>query len=182
MSSIELAHHDGSALYVDNQAPDLGDKLNVWARVPAAGGARQVYVRFIQDGEARFVEASLDRTSRDEQWWRANVELRNPVTGYRFLLRLASGGYRWLNGSGVHAHDVTDAEDFRPSPSRHRLLGPIARSSTRFLWTALPVREFAVTYLHGPYRPTGTRARLRTVARSPAGSFTAATSPALRRG
>lgn len=116
MSSIELAHHDGSALYVDNQAPDLGDKLNVWARVPAAGGARQVYVRFIQDGEARFVEASLDRTSRDEQWWRANVELRNPVTGYRFLLRLASGGYRWLNGSGVHAHDVTDAEDFRALP------------------------------------------------------------------
>jgi alpha-glucosidase len=113
MALLDRAHHDGSALYVDNQAPGLGDQVNVWARVPANAGARSVYVRVIQDGEPHFVEASVDRRSAGELWWRAQVGVRNPVTPYRFLLRLGDDSYRWLNGTGPHGHDVTDDEDFR---------------------------------------------------------------------
>ena len=38
--------------------------------------------------------------------------MHNPVTSYRFLLD-EPGGYRWLNGRGLHARDVPDAGDFR---------------------------------------------------------------------
>lgn len=32
---------------------------------------------------------------------------------YRWLLVGVPDGYQWLNGEGLHAHDVTDAADFR---------------------------------------------------------------------
>jgi alpha-glucosidase len=122
MAPVVGAHHDGSALYVDNQAPDLGDRVNVRVRVPASCGARHVYARVVHDGEPHFVEASGDGGSPAERWWRAEFEVRNPVTQYRFLLLLDDGGHRWLNGTGTHSHDVTDDEDFRlvtfpPPPS-----------------------------------------------------------------
>jgi alpha-glucosidase len=41
-------------------------------------------------------------------WWRAEVEVRNPVTRYRWLV-----DDRWLNTLGLAAHDVPDAYDFR---------------------------------------------------------------------
>ena len=107
------AHHDGSALYVDNQAPALGDRVGVRARIPANCGVRQVYVRFVRDGEPKFVEAVSEGGPLAERWWRAEFALCNPITPYRFLLRLEGGGYRWLNGTGIHGHDVTDDEDFR---------------------------------------------------------------------
>jgi alpha-glucosidase len=122
MAAIDRAHHDGSALYVDNQAPRLGDRVNVRARVPANAGVRQVFVRALVDGEPHFVQAAADEASSAERWWRAEVAVANPVTAYRFLLRLEGGGYRWLNGTGVHRHELTDDEDFRlvtfdPPPS-----------------------------------------------------------------
>jgi alpha-glucosidase len=113
MTLINGAHHDGSALYVDNQAPDLGDKVGLRARVLATVGVSNVYVRLLRDGEPQFVEAKPDGTANGECWWRAEVDLHNPVTSYRFLLRRERGGYSWLNGTGSHEHEVTDDEDFR---------------------------------------------------------------------
>ncbi len=40
----------------------------------------------------------------------------NPVTRYRFLLLDGEHGLSWLNGTGVHHRDVTDAADFRLVP------------------------------------------------------------------
>lgn len=113
MSLLQQAHHDGSALYVDNQAPALGEDVNLWARCPAGTGVTEVHVRAVEDGEPRFFAASVDRRDGTHTWWRAKVTAHSPVTGYRFLLRLSDGGYRWLNGTGPHRHDVTDDEDFR---------------------------------------------------------------------
>ena len=39
--------------------------------------------------------------------------MHNPLTSYRFLLAEGRSHPRWLNGSGVHRRDVTDAHDFR---------------------------------------------------------------------
>ena len=44
----------------------------------------------------------------------------NPVVNYRWLLDGVPGGYQWLNGEGLHAHDVTDAADFRLSAHPRR--------------------------------------------------------------
>ncbi|MER7888373.1 glycoside hydrolase family 13 protein [Micromonospora sp. NPDC094482] len=107
-----LAHHDGSALHVPEQEPSLGDTVDVFVRAPAGADVRQVHVRTTGDGEPRFTEAVVDRVDGDEVWWRAPVEVRNPVSNYRFLLT-GGRGHRWLNAAGVVGHDVPDHGDFK---------------------------------------------------------------------
>lgn len=106
-------HHDGSPLHVSDPEPALGDTVTVFLRAPAASAGSapgSVWVRSTPDGEPRFTPAVVDRTDPDGTvWWRADVEVRNPVTRYRWLL----DGTRWLNGLGVAGHDVPDAHDFR---------------------------------------------------------------------
>ncbi|WP_029287986.1 glycoside hydrolase family 13 protein [Cellulomonas sp. HZM] len=105
-------HHDGSELYVPRATPRLGDVVPVRLRVPAGGDERAVWVRTVRDGEPRMSLARLDHADAHERWYVADVLVHNPVTGYRFLLD-EPGGYRWVNGTGVHDRDVTDAADFR---------------------------------------------------------------------
>ncbi|MCX4386778.1 glycoside hydrolase family 13 protein [Micromonospora peucetia] len=107
-----LPHHDGSALYVPEQEPALGETIDVFVRVPAGAGVRQVHVRTTGDGEPRFTEAVVDRTDGGDVWWRVPVEARNPVSNYRFMLT-GSRGHRWLNAAGVAPHDVPDNGDFK---------------------------------------------------------------------
>jgi alpha-glucosidase len=109
MSVLREPHHDGSERYVSTPAPALGDTVTLFVRVGAGEGIRQVHVRTTPDGEPRFAAATVDRVAGGEVWWRAEVEVRNPVTNYRFLL----DGTRWLTAAGVVAHDLPDATDFR---------------------------------------------------------------------
>ena len=111
--SLDQPHHDGSRLYVENQAPQLGDRVEVLMRAPASSDLSHVYVRAVRDGEPYFIEASPDGGDATEAWWRAEVPVDNPVTNYRFLLRRTGGQYSWLNGTGMHVHELPDDEDFR---------------------------------------------------------------------
>ena len=106
-------HHDGSATYVSDLAPNLGDTVAVFLRVPRASGVRQALLRVYVDGEQALTETVVDREDDHEVWLRGNVPLHNPVVNYRWLLDGVPDGYQWLNGEGLHAHDVTDAADFR---------------------------------------------------------------------
>ncbi len=117
-------HHDGSALYVSDPAPDLGDTVTVWLRVTVGAGVAMVWVRTTPDGEPKFVMSTVDREVAGEVWWRAEVRVRNPVTNYRFLLVDPAGRYRWYTALGVFGHDVLDDTDFRlvaypPAPAWH---------------------------------------------------------------
>ncbi|MFF5177380.1 glycoside hydrolase family 13 protein [Micromonospora sp. NPDC000316] len=107
-----LPHHDGSATYVPDQEPALGRSVPVFVRVPAGADVRAVHVRTTPDGEPRFVEAVVDRRSGGDIWWRADVEVRSPVSNYRFMLT-GTRGYRWLNAAGQVDHDVPDNADFK---------------------------------------------------------------------
>ena len=109
---LDQPHHDGSELYVPQRTPRLGEVVPVRFRVPASCVERAVWVRTVRDAEPRMVPARLDARDENERWYVAEVPVHNPVTGYRALLD-EPGGYRWLNGSGLHARDVTDAADFR---------------------------------------------------------------------
>jgi alpha-glucosidase len=95
---LDEPHHDGSELYVD------GDALRVHVPVDVDS----VVLRYVEDGEARGVEASTD----GEGWWSARLPLTNPVMNYRWLLTGGEVGYAWLNGLGLVRHDVPDADDF----------------------------------------------------------------------
>jgi alpha-glucosidase len=107
-------HHDGSRRYLDDQAPDLGDRVGVRLRVPAAIGAEAVHVRAVVDGEPKYTKATIrERESGADGavWWHADVTIRNPVTPYRFLVETPRG-VRWVNGAGTWHRDVGDRDDF----------------------------------------------------------------------
>jgi alpha-glucosidase len=114
---VHQPHHDGSPSYVDDQAPRLGDTVGVRVFVPhrsdGVPAPQSVHVRAVLDGEPRFVAAEVEQTDGAGTWWRAQVRADNPVTRYRFLLQDGEHGLAWLNGTGVHHRDVTDAADFR---------------------------------------------------------------------
>lgn len=114
-SLLEQPHHDGAALHVANDAPALGETVPVFLRVPRGDGLTGTWARTTPDAEPHLVAGEIDRETAWETWWRFDITVRNPLTGYRFLLGGGPRGYRWLNGTGTHAHDVTDADDFRLS-------------------------------------------------------------------
>ncbi len=118
-----MPHHDGSARYVSNPTPRLGDAVELLVRVPLEAEVTAVHVRLAPDGEQQFVRAELVQATETDAWWRAEIVCHNPVTHYRFLLSGGPTKYAWLNGNGVHLRDVPDASDFRllaadtPAPS-----------------------------------------------------------------
>ena len=111
MNLIE-AHHDGSEIFVSNSAPKIGQSVELKVRIPAKDRPNQVFVRLFHDGEPRTFELKKSKQSKIETWWSVKVEIQNTVTHYRFML-VDKKSYRWLNGMGVFAHDVTDREDFQ---------------------------------------------------------------------
>jgi alpha-glucosidase len=106
------AHHDGSELYVSNAAPKIGDSVKLKVRVPAKDKPIKVFVRLFHDGEPRTFEMKKTKTGKSESWWSIDIVIENTTTHYRFML-VDKKSYRWLNGVGVFAHDVTDREDFQ---------------------------------------------------------------------
>jgi alpha-glucosidase len=105
-------HHDGSQLYVSNSAPKIGDSIEIKVRVPAKDQCTRIFIRFFHDGEPRTLEMKIKKKFPHEIWWSAQLQILNTITHYRFQL-VDSKSYRWLNGIGVFAHDVTDREDFQ---------------------------------------------------------------------
>ena len=75
-----LPHHDGSPLYVSNQAPALGDTVQVRLRIPQRWGAVDaVRTRSNPDHEPRFTDAVRRRDSQDGwDWWEAAGTRREP--------------------------------------------------------------------------------------------------------
>ncbi|MCB9134112.1 MAG: glycoside hydrolase family 13 protein [Anaerolineales bacterium] len=110
-----LPHHDGSETYVPEQTPTLGGTVPVFLRVPRASDVTNAWVRVLCDGEPELVHATVDRQDARETWLRAELRVVNPVVSYRWLLDGGDYGYQWLNGTGLHSHDVADAADFRIS-------------------------------------------------------------------
>lgn len=118
-------HHDGSPIYVEDTDPVLGEEVEVRVLVPRGPlvpgpEVDGVWLRSVRDGEPHIAEASVESSDETGTWWRGRLLVSNPVTSYRFLLRGTDGSYRWLNGTGAHRRDVTDAADFRLS-TEHRL-------------------------------------------------------------
>ena len=97
-------------------------------------------LRYVDDGEPRTVEAVVDeRDGRRDVVARDVPGRATRSSRYRWLLSGGDAGYAWLNGRGVVAHDVPDADDFvLAARSRRAGLAPRARSSTRSSPTASP--------------------------------------------
>lgn len=114
LSSI---HHDGSARYV--RSPHganlrLGDEVTLRLRTATDTTIERLLLRTCPDGEQFFAEMRPASSQPNPacRWWEATLRLEMPVTAYRFLLFTREGTW-WHNGSGLHRHVPTDAEDFR---------------------------------------------------------------------
>ena len=108
-------HHDGSQIYVPEPNPKLGDKVDVFLRVPRMSDVTSAWVRVVINGEPELVQTVVDRQDEHDKWLRATLPVINPVVSYRWLLDSGPYNYQWLNGAGLHDHDVADAFDFRLS-------------------------------------------------------------------
>jgi alpha-glucosidase len=116
--SLSLAlqpHHDGSALYVPNQNPKLGDRVKLRIRIhDALGKVAEVRVRFSESGEA-FPTDKARVFKRDGRWtWYENtITIHNPKMNYRFYIKLADGNVLWYNTQGLAVLNQPDTLDFR---------------------------------------------------------------------
>jgi alpha-glucosidase len=104
-------HHDGSELYVVERPEEIGGTAVLRLRAPTSAAAR-VWLRYVADGEPFVVEATADADADGETWWRAALPASNPTMRYRWLVDGGDAGYRWVNGVGMHAHEVAGADDF----------------------------------------------------------------------
>ena len=110
-SALAEPHHDGSELYVLDRPEGTRGTATLRLRTPQ-GAAEKVWLRFVADGEPRTAEAVVDEESGGETWWRADLPVPNPAVRYRWLVDGGTAGYRWVNGLGLHAHEVAGADDF----------------------------------------------------------------------
>lgn len=107
-------HHDGSALYVSNPSPRLGDVVRVRVRIPNEyGRIVAVRTRSNPDHEPRFDEARRIAEIAGAQWWQAEITVRNPVHGYRFVLEHDDGRVDWLCSTGLSDIETRDDDDFK---------------------------------------------------------------------
>ena len=136
----DIPHHDGSPLYVLDQAPAVGSQIRLRTRIPATyGSVDRVFVRSLKDGEPHFDEAHrvdapdcLTRSAYSWQWWECVVLAHNPVLRYRFLFETNHQGrpaWEWLNAEGLFDRETPDFQDFRlithaPAPDwvRHAVI------------------------------------------------------------
>ena len=130
-------HHDGSERYVPEPNPTLGGKVTVFLRVPHESDVTSAWVRVINDGEPELVRATIDRRDERDTWLYATLPVINPVVSYRWLLDGGPYSYQWLNGTGLHSHDVADATDFRlstydPPPAWATGSAPFRRAASPF--------------------------------------------------
>ena len=121
--SLLEPHHDGSPLFVSDHLPTLGQHVRVRIRIPHEfGPVTAVRTRSNPNHEPRFTVATMIATIDGWDWWEAEIEVENPVHGYRFLVRMGDGRNLWVNGTGVHTIETLDTEDFKlitfaPAPS-----------------------------------------------------------------
>ena len=154
-------HHDGSDAYVAERPDKPGGTATVRLRVPRGTAVEQVGLRYVRDGEARVLAATLDAETETETWWRASLPALSSGTRYRWLLSGGDFGFAWLNGFGIAPYEVADADDFvfsldRGGPDWHLESVVYQIYPDRFASTALEVAppEWAIPRKWGE-RPTG---------------------------
>ena len=105
-------HHDGSELYVSNEAPAIGETITLKVRVPNSYSFAKAFLRVYEDGEPRSYELKQGKKCKVESWYQVQIKVVNVHTTYRFVF-VARGKYDWLNAFGLTDHDVHSNNDFK---------------------------------------------------------------------
>ncbi len=109
---LRSVHHDGSARYVSDPTPRLGDHVTLRIRVAAEAPVKRVLLRTLPDGEQRLTPMTPDTITGPARWWTISLTIDEPVVHYRFVLE-ADGGVWHLSGAGMSLAVPLDMTDFR---------------------------------------------------------------------
>lgn len=107
----QFPHHDGSELYVSNDAPTLGELITLRVRVPSSYSFAKAFIRLYHDGEPRSFELKPGKAGDAETWWSVKIRIKNISTLYRFVF-VDENKYEWLNAAGCFDFDVHSNNDF----------------------------------------------------------------------
>lgn len=139
--SLSLAlypHHDGSALYIANQQPELMDRVKIRMRVHRElGEIARILVRQSDSGEGFLTELAKPLMQRHGwTWFETSVVMYNPELNYRWFIELIDGRSFWLNATGMHKLDQPDRDDFKLNTYRR----PPAWATGAVLYQVFPDR------------------------------------------
>jgi alpha-glucosidase len=105
-------HHDGSALYVGNQAPKIGDQVTIKLRTPATAPIERVILRTAPDGENHTELMHKIADDGHLVWWGVEMPIHMPLTPYRFKVMTTEGAYYYTH-AGVSRTDGPEWTDFK---------------------------------------------------------------------
>ena len=94
------------------RALHMGDDVTIRLRTGRDAPVARVLLRACPDGEQMLTEMRPAGVAPGCGWWEGTLHVSMPAFGYRFLIFSADGAW-WYNGSGLHRHTPTDADDFR---------------------------------------------------------------------
>lgn len=109
---LQSIHHDGSAQYVSDLYPRLGETVRIRLRVSVDAPVRRVLLRTFPDGEQAMAEMDCTAVSPPVQWWEADLPITQPAVHYRFLLQADDGIWAYT-AVGPMAQLPLDNTDFR---------------------------------------------------------------------
>ncbi len=114
LNYLSSIHHSGSSRYVSPNQPEIGDTVSIRLRTANTTHIHQVLLRTAPDGEQHIAPMKPIKQAKSVIciWWTIDYLITMPVTSYRFFI-ITDDGSTWYNGSGVHAYNPTDAEDFK---------------------------------------------------------------------
>lgn len=105
-------HHDGSALYVSNPTPRLGERVRITLRTPQNAPIERIFLRTVPDGENHMERMHEERHDGTNRYYVADLPAHMPRNNYRFKILTDEGAY-YYNQAGVSRYDVLDYHDFK---------------------------------------------------------------------
>ncbi len=105
-------HHDGSALYVSNPLPTLGETVTIRLRVPLDAPVKRVYLRSAPDGEGHLEAMQNSDEDVTSAYWELEMPVSMPYNTYRFKLMTDEGAY-YYTAEGISRADTLDFFDFK---------------------------------------------------------------------
>jgi alpha-glucosidase len=105
-------HHDGSALFVSNLLPKMGETVAVRVRVPAHAPVLGIFLRICPDGEPAMSALEKHHSDTTSAWWQGQFKITMPLNTYRFKITSPEGAY-FLNGVGISRAEAPDQQDFK---------------------------------------------------------------------
>lgn len=108
----ESIYSDGTALFVSNGNPKVGEEIEISLRVIKASPVEEVYIRYLLNGEEIVKKLSLKEVYGGFQYYAIKVKMANPVFQYYFIICTHDEMY-FYNQQGVFDYVISEERDFK---------------------------------------------------------------------